>query len=52
MDTGMDITHDVFNQPDALCGYNLFDSNAALRDQVKKGKICIDLFKEVRRTSW
>jgi hypothetical protein len=35
MDTGMDITHDVFNQPDALCGYNLFDSNAALRDALR-----------------
>ena len=31
----MDITHDVFNQPQALCGYNLFDTNAALRDALR-----------------
>jgi len=31
----MDSTHDVFNQPQALCGYNLFESNAALRDALR-----------------
>ena len=27
----MDVTHEVFNQPEPLVGYNLFDGNQALR---------------------
>ncbi len=29
------MTHEVFNQPEALVGYNLFDSNRGLRDALK-----------------
>ncbi|RZL86605.1 MAG: isovaleryl-CoA dehydrogenase, partial [Variovorax sp.] len=31
----METTHDVFNQPTPLAGYNLFDTNRALRDALK-----------------
>jgi putative acyl-CoA dehydrogenase len=31
----MDSTHEVFNQPQPLVDYNLFDSNRALRDALK-----------------
>ena len=31
----MDGTHDVFNQPEALSGYKLFESHAALRDALR-----------------
>ena len=31
----MDITHEVFNQPDPLVNYNLFESNRSLRDALK-----------------
>ncbi|WP_076997776.1 isovaleryl-CoA dehydrogenase [Variovorax sp. KK3] len=31
----MDATHEVFNQPEALAGYNLFETNSALRDALK-----------------
>ncbi|MCJ0763280.1 isovaleryl-CoA dehydrogenase [Variovorax terrae] len=31
----MDITHDVFNQPEPLVDYNLFDGNRPLRDALK-----------------
>ena len=31
----MDITHEVFNQPDPLVNYNLFESNWSLRDALK-----------------
>jgi putative acyl-CoA dehydrogenase len=30
-----DVTHEVFNQPEPLVGYNLFDTNRALRDAVR-----------------
>lgn len=29
------MTHEVFNQPEALVGYNLFDTNQGLRDALK-----------------
>lgn len=31
----VDATHEVFNQPQPLVGYNLFETNRALRDAVK-----------------
>jgi len=31
----MNATHEVFNQPEALVGYNLFDTNRGLRDALK-----------------
>ena len=31
----MDATHEVFNQPAPLAGYNVFDGNKALRDALK-----------------
>lgn len=31
----MHSTHDVFNQPEPLVGYNLFSTNQALRDALK-----------------
>ncbi len=31
----MDITHEVFNQPEPLAGYNLFETNRPLRDALK-----------------
>ncbi|MFC6279950.1 MULTISPECIES: isovaleryl-CoA dehydrogenase [Polaromonas] len=31
----MDITHEVFNQPDPLVGYNLFETNQPLRDALR-----------------
>lgn len=31
----MEVTHEVFNQPDPLVGYNLFEGNRALRDALK-----------------
>ena len=31
----MDITHEVFNQPEPLVNYNLFETNRALRDALK-----------------
>ncbi|MEB0112295.1 DNA alkylation response protein, partial [Variovorax sp. RTB1] len=31
----MDTTHDVFNQPSPLVGYNLFETNRPLRDALK-----------------
>jgi putative acyl-CoA dehydrogenase len=31
----MDVIHEVFNQPEPLTGYNLFDGNRALRDALK-----------------
>ncbi len=31
----METTHDVFNQPAPLAGYNLFETNRALRDALK-----------------
>jgi putative acyl-CoA dehydrogenase len=31
----VDITHEVFNQPEPLVNYNLFDSNRPLRDALK-----------------
>ncbi|OUM02926.1 acyl-CoA dehydrogenase family protein [Variovorax sp. JS1663] len=31
----MDATHEVFNQPTPLAGYNLFETNRALRDALK-----------------
>jgi len=30
-----DITHEVFNQPEPLAGYNLFETNRALRDALR-----------------
>ena len=30
-----DLTHEVFNQPEPLVDYNLFESNRALRDALK-----------------
>ena len=30
-----DVTHEVFNQPEPLVGYNLFETNRALRDALK-----------------
>ena len=31
----MDVTHEVFNQPEPLVDYNLFDTNRPLRDALK-----------------
>lgn len=31
----MNVTHEVFNQPEALVDYNLFDTNRGLRDALK-----------------
>ncbi|OOG39697.1 isovaleryl-CoA dehydrogenase [Polaromonas sp. A23] len=31
----MNVTHEVFNQPEPLVGYNLFDTNRGLRDALK-----------------
>ncbi len=31
----MNVTHEVFNQPDPLVGYNLFETNRPLRDALK-----------------
>ena len=31
----MNVTHEVFNQPQPLVGYNLFDTNRGLRDALK-----------------
>ena len=31
----MDVTHEVFNQPQPLVDYNLFEGNQALRDALK-----------------
>ena len=30
-----DVTHEVFNQPEPLVGYNLFETNRPLRDALK-----------------
>ncbi|MCY1167326.1 MAG: isovaleryl-CoA dehydrogenase [Pseudomonadota bacterium] len=38
----MDITHEVFNQPDPLVGYNLFDTNQPLRDALKFNAPALD----------
>lgn len=38
----MDITHEVFNQPDPLVGYNLFETNRALRDALKFNAPALD----------
>ena len=32
----MEATHEVFNQPQPLAGYNLFDTNRPLRDALKE----------------
>lgn len=37
-----DATHEVFNQPQPLVGYNLFDTNRALRDAVKFNAPALD----------
>ncbi|WP_421955235.1 isovaleryl-CoA dehydrogenase [Polaromonas sp.] len=39
----MDITHEVFNQPDPLVGYNLFDTNQPLRDALKFNAPALDI---------
>lgn len=33
--TASPVTHDVFNQPKPLVGYNLFEANCGLRDALK-----------------
>ena len=38
----MDSTHEVFNQPQPLVGYNLFASNRALRDALKLNAPLLD----------
>ncbi|MES2363329.1 MAG: isovaleryl-CoA dehydrogenase [Pseudomonadota bacterium] len=38
----MDITHEVFNQPDPLVGYNLFETNRPLRDALKLNAPALD----------
>jgi len=38
----VDITHEVFNQPDPLVGYNLFDTNQPLRDALKFNAPALD----------
>ena len=38
----MDSTHEVFNQPQRLVGYNLFASNRALRDALKLNAPLLD----------
>ena len=38
----MDITHKVFNQPDPLVGYNLFETNRPLRDALKFNAPALD----------
>jgi putative acyl-CoA dehydrogenase len=37
-----DLTHEVFNQPEPLVGYNLFDTNRALRDAVRFNAPALD----------
>jgi putative acyl-CoA dehydrogenase len=37
-----DVTHEVFNQPEPLVGYNLFDTNRALRDAVRFNAPALD----------
>ena len=38
----MDTTHEVFNQPEPLAGYNLFDTNRPLRDALKFNAPALD----------
>ncbi|ABE44480.1 acyl-CoA dehydrogenase family protein [Polaromonas sp. JS666] len=38
----MDITHEVFNQPEPLADYNLFDTNRPLRDALKFNAPALD----------
>ena len=38
----MDATHEVFNQPEPLAGYNLFDGNQGLRDALKFNAPALD----------
>jgi len=38
----MSSTHDVFNQPNALVGHNLFDGNRALRDALRFNASALD----------
>jgi putative acyl-CoA dehydrogenase len=37
-----DLTHEVFNQPEPLVGYNLFEGNRALRDALKFNAPALD----------
>jgi putative acyl-CoA dehydrogenase len=37
-----DVTHEVFNQPEPLVGYNLFETNRALRDALKFNAPALD----------
>ena len=38
----MDATHEVFNQPEPLAGYNLFEGNQGLRDALKFNAPALD----------